>query len=132
NVDLSSRRESQFRLVGRLAPGASVEDAQRDLSATMASLAATYQTNRGRGVHVRSGAGMIAEEWDDASRVPRLLAFAVALLLLIACGNVASLSLIRAAARRRELATRLALGASRAALVRQVAFEGAVIAACAG
>src|SRR5258708_847317 len=75
---------------------------------------------------------MAAEERDDLSRVPGLLAIAVAMLLLIACGNVACLSLVRATARRRELATRVAIGASRAALVRQVVLEGALLAAGAG
>jgi predicted permease len=131
-VDLESRRIGWLRLVGRLAPGRNVEGAQRDLAGIAARLATTYPTNRERSVVVVAGAGMTAEERVLLSRVPRLLAGAVVLLLLIACGNVASLSLVRAAGRRRELATRLALGASRATLVRQVALEGIVIAAGAG
>jgi predicted permease len=132
DVDLDTRRYGLLRLVGRLAPGKSIEDAQRDLAGIAAQLEAAYPTNRGRSVQVLPRIGMTAEERVEMSRLPRLLAMAVALLLLIACGNVATLSLVRSAARRRELATRLALGASRAALVRQVALEGVVIAAGAG
>jgi predicted permease len=131
-MDLGSRRDAWARLVGRLAPGMTVEEAQRDLAGVAAILEATHPANQGRTLRILPGAGMTPEERAEASRVPRLLAMAVAILLLIACGNVASLSLVRAAARRRELATRLALGASRAGLVRQVALEGTLIAVGAG
>ena len=133
DFDFTSRRDAWLRLVGRVAPGRSVEEAQRELAAIATQLATAHPaTNEGRSVHVAAGAGMTAEERAELSRVPRLLAGAVVLLLLIACGNVAGLSLVRAAARRRELATRLALGASRGVLVRMVALEGAVVALAAG
>lgn len=131
-VDLESRRSGWLRLVGRLGPNKTVDEAQSDLAGIAGRLAATYPTNRERSVLVLSGAGLTGEERVRLSRLPHLLAMTVALLLLIACGNVASLSLVRAASRRRELATRLALGASRAALVRQVALEGVLIAVGAG
>ena len=130
-IELESRRVGLMRLVGRLAPGKTVDDAQRDLATTAAWLAATYPSNRGRTVKAWAGAGMTTEEREDMSRVPTLLAVAVGLLLLIACGNVAILSLVRVASRRRELATRVALGASRAGLVRQVVLEAGVIAVAA-
>ncbi|HET7563689.1 MAG TPA: ADOP family duplicated permease [Gemmatimonadaceae bacterium] len=132
NMRVDDRHLDLLFVVGRLAPGRTVDDARRDLGAIGRWLAATYQEDRKRSIEVLPRAGMDAEERATMSRVPRLLVLSVTLLLLIACGNVASLSLVRSAARRRELATRIALGASRAALVRQVVVEGVVLAAAAG
>lgn len=131
--NLTSRRSAWMRAVGRLAPNKTLADVQRDLDATASILASTYpESNANRSFKVVPGSGMTPEERVAVARVPRILAIAVSLLLLIACGNVAALSLVRAAARRRELATRLALGASRGALVRQVVLEGTLIATAAG
>src|SRR6185503_15590652 len=128
---LTSRSAGWLRLIGRMRPGVTLERAQSDLSTVAARLASTYASNKGRGVRVFAGAGMTFEERVDAARMPRLLSLAVALLLLLACANVASLSLLRASAKRREFATRLALGASRASLTRLLVIEGALIASAA-
>lgn len=124
---LGARGEGWFRLVGRLAPGRTVADAQRELSGIAARLATEYATNKDRGVRVFDDAGMTRDERADAARLPYLLALAVALLLVMACASVAGLLLLRYAAKRRELATRVALGASSLSLVRQVVLESALL-----
>src|SRR5687768_9876261 len=131
-LNLTSRRTGWVRLIGRLVPGKTVADAQTDLTTTSPWLASTHATNKRLSVVVFPGSGMSVEDRAQVSRLPRLLAMAVGLLLLIACAHAASLTLIRSATRRRELATRLALGASRAVLVRQVVVEGAIVAIASG
>jgi len=126
----ASRRGSHsLQVVGRLRPGASVEEANRDLQAVAARLARTYPAEQaGRGASVQS----LRAEWTGDTR-PALVALAgaVALVLGIACANVANLALARGAVRRREFTVRAALGATRARLAREVAAEGAVLTAAA-
>jgi len=130
-MTLDSRAEVQGRIVGRLAPGKTVDDARAELTLIANRLGETYVEDRGRTVAVYPGVGMTIEEREDAARMPRMLAFAVAVLLLIAAANVANLTLVRAGARQRELATRLSLGASRNSLISRLAVEAALLASAA-
>ena len=127
-MDLDSRASSVGRLVGRLAPGKTIEDARAELTTIADRLAKTYPEDHGRTIAVYAGAAMTIEERAGAMRMPRLLALAIAVLLLITCANVANLSLMRTTARRRELATRLALGASRTSLVARLLLESILLA----
>ena len=120
-------------VMGRLKAGISLNDAQNRLDAMAAELRAAYPTNYPESVQwgLRLE-GVQAELTDRVRPTLNVLMGAVALLLLIACVNVANLTLARASSRVREVAVRRALGATRAQLVRQLLVESLVVAVAGG
>jgi putative ABC transport system permease protein len=119
------------RVVGRLAPGATL-GAARDEFARFFSRAMTARNSALAG-RLGAVAHSFAEEvMGDVRPALRIIAAAVALLLLITCVNVASLMLIRASGRMSELAVRASLGATRSRIVRQLVIEGVVLAMAGG
>jgi putative ABC transport system permease protein len=130
------RGDRRLSLIGRLARGTDLERAQRDLDAVSTSLAERYpETNRGtragteepRRMTVARYTRMDASEREQVVLISVVVLGATGLLLVSACVNAATLLLSRSAARRRELAVKVALGASRQLLARQALVEGFLI-----
>lgn len=129
------RRETWLQLTGRLAPGVTPAAARSALEVVARNLAATYpETNEKRGVAVLplTEAALGAGRRHEVLHYSGLLMTVVGVVLLVACLDVASLLSARALARRREIAVRLSLGASRVRLVRLLASESLVLALAGG
>jgi putative ABC transport system permease protein len=127
NPALAGQRSARLiEVIGRLRPGVSLGQAQAELNVIAAGLSAQYpDTNRELGVRLVRA---LNEVTGDVSRGLLLLGAAIGALLLIGCVNVANLLLTRAMGREKEIAVRVALGAGRHDIARQLLIESLLLA----
>jgi putative ABC transport system permease protein len=127
--DESTRSAHNYRVVGRLKSGATVRQAQADMDLVAARLAKEYPDDRDEGIRVTPLLDFLV---GGVRRALLVLLGAVTLVLLIACVNISNLQLARAAARRKEMGMRCALGAPRGRLIRQLLTESVLLSGAGG
>jgi predicted permease len=132
-LDMLSRNSARLDLIGRLKPGRTLEEARAEMRGLASQLEAAHAENRdSAGISLSSLKGIHPEARPSAARFAQLLAATVTCLLVIACANLAGLLLARNTTRHKEIAMRLALGAGRGRIVRQLLFESVLLSVCGG
>ena len=122
-----------FQMVGRLKPGVSLAQAQQDTQRIAQQIQSGFPASFGNRVHITPWLQPLEEATVGQARpLVRTLFFAVAIVLFIACANLAGLLLVRVIRRRREIAVRLALGARKSMVLRQSLIETLVLSIAGG
>ncbi len=130
---LANRATRQVDLIGRLKSGRTLADAQAEMMLIARQLEQAHpETTRDLGLVVSKLRGLDPEARSSEARLPLVLVATVACLLTIACVNLAGLLLARHAARRKEIAIRLALGAGRGRVVHQLLTESLLLSTLGG
>jgi putative ABC transport system permease protein len=127
--EIRLRHSHNYLVFARLKPEASLQQARAEMDAIARRMAAADAQNRGWGAEVHPLHEIIV---GNSRRLLLVLLGSVGLVLLIGCTNIASLLLVRSAARTREFAIRAALGAGRGALIRQLLAESCALAGLGG
>jgi predicted permease len=130
DAEQTDRANHYLRVIGRLQPGVSIAQAQADLQAIAGRLAQQFPpTNAGHSVRL---VNLVDELLGGSRQFVLVLMGAAGFVLLLACANVANLQLARGSARQKEIAVRVALGASRGGIARQLLIESVLQSALGG